>query len=69
MRKGAAVTIRTHKPFGPSPGIFSSTGALPESGTFLNSSVPATRPSLTGVVVSRGGCVRSSTAKTRSKYA
>ena len=39
MRKGAAVAIRTHKPFGPSPGIFSSTGALPESGTFLNSSV------------------------------
>lgn len=33
------MTIETHKPFGPSPGIFSSTGAIPESGTFLNSSV------------------------------
>jgi hypothetical protein len=39
MRKGAAVTIETRKPFGPSPGIFASTGAIPESGTFLNSSV------------------------------
>jgi hypothetical protein len=39
MRKDAPVTIETHKPFGPSPGIFSSTGAIPESGTFLNSSV------------------------------
>jgi hypothetical protein len=39
MPKAAAVTIETHKPFGPSPGTFSSTGAIPESGTFLNSSV------------------------------
>lgn len=39
MRKGGAVTIEARKPFGPSPGIFSSTGAIPESGTFLNSSV------------------------------
>jgi len=39
MRKGGAVTIETRKPFGPTPGIFSSTGAIPESGTFLNSSV------------------------------
>ncbi len=39
MPKAAAVTIETHKPFGPSPGIFSSTGAIPESGTFMNSSV------------------------------
>jgi hypothetical protein len=39
MRKRGAVTIETRKPFGPSPGIFSSTGAIPESGTFLNSSV------------------------------
>jgi hypothetical protein len=39
VRKGGAVTIETRKPFGPSPGIFSSTGAIPESGTFLNSSV------------------------------
>jgi hypothetical protein len=33
MPKAAAVTIETHKPFGPSPGIFSSSGAIPESGT------------------------------------
>jgi len=33
------VTIETQKPFGPSPGTFSATGAIPESGTFLNSSV------------------------------
>jgi hypothetical protein len=39
MRKAGTVTIETHKPFGPSPGIFSSTGAIAESGTFLNSSV------------------------------
>ena len=39
MRKAAAVTIETRKPFGPSPGTFSSTGAIPESGTFTNSSV------------------------------
>ena len=39
MRKAEAVTIETQKPFGPSPGTFSSTGAIPESGTFLNSSV------------------------------
>jgi hypothetical protein len=36
---GGAVTIETRKPFGPAPGIFSSFGAIPESGTFLNSSV------------------------------
>jgi hypothetical protein len=39
MRKGGAVTIETRKPFGPSLGIFASTGAIPESGTFVNSSV------------------------------
>jgi hypothetical protein len=39
MRRAAAVTIETEKPFGPSPGTFSSSGAIPESGTFLNSSV------------------------------
>jgi hypothetical protein len=39
MPKAGAVTIETQKPFGPSPGIFSSTGAIPESGMFLNSSV------------------------------
>jgi hypothetical protein len=39
MRKRDAVTIETRKPFGPSPGIFSSTGAISESGTFLNSSL------------------------------
>jgi hypothetical protein len=33
------VTIETRKPFGPSHGTFSSVGAIPESGTFLNSSV------------------------------
>ena len=31
--------IDTQKPFGPTPGSFSSTGAIAESGTFLNSSV------------------------------
>jgi hypothetical protein len=39
MARAATVTIETRKPFGPSPGVFSSTGAIPESGTFLNSSV------------------------------
>ena len=39
MWTAGAVTIETRKPFGPSPGTFSSTGAIPESGTFLNSSV------------------------------
>lgn len=39
MRKAAVVTIETQKPFGPSSGTFSSTGAIPESGTFMNSSV------------------------------
>ncbi len=39
MRKTAAVMIDTQKPFGPTPGSFSSTGAIAESGTFLNSSV------------------------------
>ena len=33
------MTIETRKPFGPSPGTFSSGGAIPESGTFMNSSV------------------------------
>jgi hypothetical protein len=39
MRNRGVVTIETRKPFGPSPGIFSSTGAISESGTFLNSSL------------------------------
>ena len=39
MRKAAVVTIETQKPFGPSSGTFSSTGAIPESGTLMNSSV------------------------------
>ena len=39
MPKAAPVTIKTQKPFGPSAGTFASTGAIPESGTFLNSSV------------------------------
>ena len=39
MRKDGAVTIETRKPFGPTAGIFSSTGAMSESGTFVNSSL------------------------------
>ena len=39
MPDAAAVTIDTQKPFGPSSGSFSSNGAIPESGTFMNSSV------------------------------
>ncbi|HEX6714264.1 MAG TPA: hypothetical protein VF066_12800 [Thermoleophilaceae bacterium] len=39
MPKAGAVTIKTQKPFGPSAGTFASTGAIPESGTLLNSSV------------------------------
>jgi hypothetical protein len=39
MQKADAVTIETRKRFGPLPGTFSSTGAISESGTFLNSSV------------------------------
>jgi hypothetical protein len=31
------VTIETQKPFGPSPGAFSATGAVSDSGTFVNS--------------------------------
>jgi hypothetical protein len=34
-----AVTIETQKPFGPSPGTFSATGAISDSGTFVNSSL------------------------------
>ena len=34
-----AVTFETRKSFGPLPGTFSSSGAIAESGTFLNSSV------------------------------
>ena len=33
------VTIETQKPFGPSPGTFSATGAMSDSGTFFNSSL------------------------------
>ena len=33
------MTIETRKPFGPKAGIFSSTGAMSESGTFVNSSL------------------------------
>ena len=39
MRKDGAVTIETRKPFGPTAGIFASTGAMSESGTFVNSSL------------------------------
>ena len=35
----SAVTIETQKPFGPSPGTFSATGAISDSGTFVNSSI------------------------------
>ncbi len=36
--KGTSVTIETQKPFGPSPGTFSASGAITDSGTFVNSS-------------------------------
>ena len=39
MPKAAKVTIETQKAFGPALGTFASTGAIPESGTFTNSSV------------------------------
>jgi hypothetical protein len=39
MPNAGAVTIETRKPFGPWPGTFSSTGAIAESGTVLNSSL------------------------------
>jgi hypothetical protein len=39
MHKAGAVTIKTRKPFGPWPGTFTSTGAIAESGTVLNSSL------------------------------
>ena len=39
MPKAEPVMIKTRKPFGPSAGTFASIGAIPESGTFLNSSV------------------------------
>jgi len=39
MPKAGAVTIETRKPFGPTPGAFSSTGAFAESGTIQNSSL------------------------------
>jgi hypothetical protein len=39
MPEADPVTIETQKRFGPSPGTFSSTGAISESGTFQNSSV------------------------------
>ena len=39
MPKAGPVTIKTQKPFGPSAGTFAAAGAIPESGTFLNSSV------------------------------
>jgi hypothetical protein len=51
MREGGAVTIETRKPFGPSPGIFSSAGAIPESGTFLNSSLVLEDVDVSGVVI------------------
>ena len=39
MPKGRAVTIETRKPFGPTAGSFTSSGAMSESGTFVNSSL------------------------------
>jgi hypothetical protein len=39
MPKAGPVTIKTRKPFGPSAGTFAAAGAIPERGTFLNSSV------------------------------
>jgi hypothetical protein len=39
MREEGTVTIGTRKPFGPAAGIFTSIGAMSESGTFLNSSL------------------------------
>jgi hypothetical protein len=44
MPKAGVVTIETRKPFGPMPGIFSSTGAFAESGTVLNSSLILEHP-------------------------
>ncbi len=44
------MTIETRKPFGPAPGSFSSTGAIPESGTFVNSSVVLDSLDAAGVV-------------------
>jgi hypothetical protein len=39
MQRDGAVTIETRKPFGPTAGVFSSIGAMSESGTFVNSSL------------------------------
>jgi len=50
MPKGGAVTIKTQKPFGPSAGTFASTGAIPESGTFMNSSVIVERVDAPAVI-------------------
>jgi hypothetical protein len=44
MLKAGTVTIETRKRFGPWPGTFSSTGAIAESGTVLNSSLILERP-------------------------
>ena len=37
--QGEAVTIETEKPFGPTPGTFSVSGAFSDSGTFTNTIV------------------------------
>lgn len=50
MPKAGPVTIKTQKPFGPSAGTFASTGAIPESGTFLNSSVIVERVEASEVI-------------------
>jgi hypothetical protein len=53
MPKAGPVTITTQKPFGPGAGTFASTGAIPESGTFLNSSVIVERVDAPEVVTVR----------------
>ena len=50
MEKDGTVTIETRKPFGSVPGRFSSTGAIPESGAFVNSSVILEDPDASGFV-------------------
>ena len=44
------MTIETRKPFGPAPGRFASAGAIPEAGTFVNSSVILDGPGASGFV-------------------
>jgi hypothetical protein len=39
MERARTVTIRTRKPFGPLPGSYAASGAIAESGSFINSSL------------------------------